>query len=136
LLTFTSVLGQFSLSSPLILERYMFSCCVLVESFTFLGFTKILLTSALKLDAKSQICYKVRESFASPINCTAALFAGEGSWKSFGLLAFLGLASLLADIDLELPVETMGLDALLAILTIFTGSSSSLISSTLTLFLD
>jgi len=114
----------------------MFFSPVLVESFTFLGFTKLLLTSALKLDAKSQIYCTIRESFASHINFAAALFASERSQRSFAPLDFLGLAGLLVAIDLELPVETVGLDALLAILTIFTESSLFSISSTLTLFLD
>jgi len=51
-------------------------------------------------------------------------------------LDFQGLAGLLAAVDVELPLEAVELDALLAILTIFTGSFSSSISLTLTLFLD
>ena len=49
---------------------------------------------------------------------------------------FLGLAGLLAAIDLELPIEIVGLNVLLAILIIFTESFSSSTSSTLTLFLN
>ena len=124
MLIVTSVLGQFSLSSLLLLKRYIFCGSVLSESFIFLGFTKILLTSSLKLDANSQMYCKVRESITSFINWITALFAGEGSCRSFVVPDFLGLAGLLvAATHLRLLVIIAELDAVLRMLTGFTRSS-------------
>jgi len=63
-----------------------------------------------------------------------ALFAGERAWESFVLLDFLGLADFLAAMELESAVTFIGFDLPLVMLTNFTESASSLISSTLTLF--
>jgi len=104
---------------------------ILVQSFGFLGFTNNFLTFTLKLNAKSQICCKGRESLASPINQAPALFAGEGfSKRSLELLDFLSFVGFLfADLHVVLVIFDI-----LVLINLIELSLSS-ISSTLTLFL-